>query len=63
MSKCKLFDICNHKTFQCEYEEPNESCFFFNYFKDIINLKEKEKEILRIGEYWEQMEIDTDEIK
>lgn len=37
--KCQLFEICNCKTAMCRAREPDESCYYFRYFKNIINKK------------------------
>ena len=39
--KCELFEICNCKTAVCRVIPPNESCYYYRYFKKIIEKIEK----------------------
>lgn len=41
---CLLFNICNCKTAMCRVEPPDDSCYYYRYFKSIIEAKTKEKE-------------------
>lgn len=34
--KCELFNICNCKTAICRVCPPDESCYYYKYFKKII---------------------------
>lgn len=34
--KCPLFSFCNCKTAICRAKEPDESCYWYRYFKDRI---------------------------
>lgn len=34
--KCKLFEICNCKTATCRVKEPDNTCYYYKYFKQII---------------------------
>ena len=40
--KCELFEICNCKTAMCRACEPDESCYWYRYFKKLIEEKERE---------------------
>ena len=42
--KCPLFNICNCKTAMCRVEPPDDSCYYYRYFKSIIEAKTKENE-------------------
>lgn len=41
---CSLFNICNCKTAMCRVEPPDDSCYYYRYFKSIIETKAKENE-------------------
>lgn len=41
--KCELFNICNCKTAMCRVCPPDESCYYYRYFKKIIERTEKSK--------------------
>ena len=34
--KCKLFEFCNCKTAMCKICPPDESCYYYRYFKKLI---------------------------
>ena len=34
--KCKLLDICNCKTAVCNALLPNDGCYYYRYFKKLI---------------------------
>ena len=36
---CPLFNICNCKTAMCRVELPDDSCYYYRYFKSIIEAK------------------------
>lgn len=36
---CALFPICNCKTAMCRVELPDESCYYYRYFKKLIEEK------------------------
>jgi hypothetical protein len=38
---CPLVDFCNCKTAVCRTMLPDESCYWYRYFKDLIERKEK----------------------
>lgn len=38
---CPLFNICNCKTAMCRVEPPDDSCYYYRYFKSIIEAKER----------------------
>ena len=38
--KCILFEICNCKTAMCRVCPPDESCFYYRYFKKLIEENE-----------------------
>lgn len=40
---CKLFEFCNCKTAMCRAYPPDESCYYYRYFKKIIERTEKSK--------------------
>ena len=42
--KCKLFEFCNCKTAMCKVCPPDESCYYYRYFKKI---RESYKTILK----------------
>lgn len=47
--KCELFNICDCKTAMCRVCSPDESCYYYRYFKKLIKenkKKEKKKEIM-----------------
>ncbi len=33
--KCELFNICDCKTVMCRVSPPDESCYYYRYFKKI----------------------------
>ena len=41
---CPLFNICNCKTAMCRVEPPDDSCYYYRYFKSIIEVKVKGNE-------------------
>lgn len=41
--KCPLFDFCDSITATCRVKEPDEGCYYYRYFRDLINRKEAEK--------------------
>lgn len=41
--KCLLFDDCDFKTAACRVQEPDESCYWYRYFKRLIEQKEENK--------------------
>ena len=43
VKKCELFDICNCKTAACRVMPPDDSCYWYRYFKQLI--KDREEEI------------------
>ena len=42
--KCPLFDFCDSITATCRVSEPDEGCYYYRYFHDLIQRKEKEKQ-------------------
>lgn len=34
--ECELFNICNCKTAMCRVCPPDESCYYYRYFKKLI---------------------------
>ena len=40
---CPLFNICNCKTAMCRVEPPDDSCYYYRYFKSIIEAKTNEQ--------------------
>ena len=38
--KCPLFDFCNCKTAMCRAVLPDESCYWYRYFKQLIEERE-----------------------
>lgn len=38
---CVLFPICNCKTAMCRAISPDESCFYYRYFKKLIKENKK----------------------
>lgn len=42
--KCPLFDFCDSITAVCRVSEPDEGCYYYRYFRDLIQRKEKENE-------------------
>ena len=38
---CPLFNICDCKTAMCRVELPDDSCYYYRYFKSIIEAKER----------------------
>lgn len=49
--KCPLFSICNCKLAPCNTLEPDESCFWYRYFKKRIQEVEYEKRLEKIDYY------------
>lgn len=43
VQKCILFEICNCKTAMCRVRPPDESCFYYRYFKKLIEENENKK--------------------
>ena len=43
--KCPLFDLCNCKTAICRIRRPDEFCYWYRYFKKLIE-ENKEKDNL-----------------
>ena len=41
--KCPLFNICDCKTAMCRVEPPDDSCYYYRYFKSIIEAKQNEQ--------------------
>ena len=39
--KCPLFSFCNCKTAMCRVAEPDESCYWYRYFKKLIEENER----------------------
>lgn len=46
VGECPLFSICNNKTAVCAVRLPDESCWYYRYFKKLI--KEDENDLGRI---------------
>ena len=42
--KCPLFNICNCKTAMCRAVPPDDSCYYYRYFKSIIDAKAEKNE-------------------
>ena len=42
--KCPLFNICDCKTAMCRVVPPDDSCYYYRYFKSIIEAKANNKE-------------------
>lgn len=42
--QCSLFNFCNAKTATCRVREPDESCYWYRYFKRLIEQKEENKQ-------------------
>ena len=40
--KCPLFSFCNCKTAVCSVWLPNDECWYYRYFKKLIEEDEKE---------------------
>ena len=40
-AKCPLFDFCNCKTAMCRVVLPDESCYWYRYFKGLIEKNKK----------------------
>ena len=62
MSKqCPLFEFCNCKTAVCRVLEPDESCYYYHYFKKIIeenNMREPSRINIfcgRLANLWQQV--------
>lgn len=41
--KCPLFSFCNCKTATCRAMLPDESCYWYRYFKKLIEEKQNEQ--------------------
>lgn len=41
--KCPLFSFCNCKTAMCQVVLPDESCYWYRYFKQLIKEKQEMK--------------------
>ena len=41
--KCPLFNFCDSITATCRVKEPDEGCYYYRYFRDLIQRKEKQK--------------------
>ena len=39
--KCPMFDTCNCKTAMCRAVLPDESCYWYRYFKKLIEERER----------------------
>ena len=39
--KCELFNFCNCKTAMCRAVLPDESCYWYRYFKNLIEKNER----------------------
>lgn len=37
--KCPLFEFCNCKTAACRVQLPDEGCYWYRYFKNLIELR------------------------
>ena len=44
-NQCPLFNFCNCKTAACRFALPDESCYWYRYFKDLIKKRENGEEI------------------
>lgn len=42
--RCPLFDFCDSITATCRVKEPDEGCYYYRYFKDLIQRNEEKKE-------------------
>lgn len=40
---CKLFEFCNCKTAMCRVCPPDESCYYYRYFKKLIKENKNEE--------------------
>ena len=40
-AKCELFNFCNCKTAMCRVSGPDESCYWYRYFKKLIEESER----------------------
>ena len=38
---CPMFDTCNYKTAMCRAVLPDESCYWYRYFKKLIEENER----------------------
>lgn len=45
IKSCQLFEICNCKTAVCRVAEPDESCYWYRYFKRIILVEQNKRKI------------------
>ena len=41
LPKCELFNFCNCKTAMCRAVLPDESCYWYRYFKKLIEENER----------------------
>ena len=39
--QCPLFDFCSYKTAMCRTALPDESCYWYRYFKELIDKNNK----------------------
>ena len=46
VDKCPLFKCCNMKTAVCRIKEPDSSCWYYRYFKKLINEQGDDKNVL-----------------
>lgn len=51
--QCPMFESCTCKTAMCRSYEPDESCYWYRYFYELIGRKElrKSKETGIVGEF------------
>ena len=47
--KCELYDICNCRSAVCFLKEPDETCYYYRYFRDLIFKGDKDYKALREG--------------
>ena len=40
--KCPMFETCTYKTAMCRVYLPDESCYWYRYFKKLTEKNEKE---------------------
>ena len=45
--ECKLLKICNCKTAACRVSPPDEGCYYYRYFKKIIERVEEIKSVVK----------------
>ena len=43
---CPFVEFCICRTATCRVREPDEGCYLYRYFKDLIERREKENENL-----------------